>query len=460
MIAPARRAALNVLLAVDTGRADLPAALAAERVRLADERDRALAAELSIGTLRWRGQIDHLIAGASSRPLDRLDRSVLNILRLAVFQLLHLDRVPAAAAVDDAVQQTRKAGKTSAAGFVNAVLRSVSRNRSALPLPPRPRVPLLEGDAHREAALDYLSVSLSHPRWLAERWLDRWGFEPVESWLRFNNAEAPLTLRTNTLRVGRTALAELLASRGVSVRPTRWAPDGLVVTAGNPLRTDLAESGLFIVQDEASQVVPFLAAARGGHRILDACAAPGGKTVALAGASGGGAAIVAADVRPKRLELLRRTLRQTEVPNVTIVRADVERRLPFGPVFDIVLLDAPCSGLGTLRRDPEIRWRRRPEDLPVLAAAQRRMLHHAASVVRLGGSVVYATCSSEPEENEDVVQELVEHGRTFRRLDAVEVRSRLPTVSRELVNDDGFLRTWPFLHGLEAFFGAVLVRVS
>ena len=458
MIAPARRAALSILIAVDAGRADLPAALAAERARLDDERDRALAAELGIGTLRWRGEIDHLIAGASSRPLDRLDRAVLNILRLAVYQLLHLDRVPAAAVVDDAVNQTRMAGKTSAAGFVNAVLRSVSRSRNDLPLPPRPAESLSNSKEDRDRALDYLSISLSHPRWLVERWLGQRGFDEVESWLRFNNSEAPLTLRANTLRIGRDELAARLLSHGVTTRPTNWSPEGLVVMDGNPLRTDLAGSGLFVVQDEASQLVPLLALPRPQTWILDACAAPGGKTLALAAGSEGRATIVAADVRPRRVALLRRTLAETAAPNVRIVQADVEQPLPFRPVFDTVLLDAPCSGLGTIRRDPEIRWRRRPEHLTVLADAQRRMLGNAALVVKPGGRLVYATCSSEPEENEDVVRSFVNGNPLFHTVPASEVRRLLPQGSRELVNDHGFLRTWPARHGLEAFFGAVLVR--
>lgn len=458
MIAPARRAALDVLLSVDSGRADLPAALAAERLRLRDERDRALLSELSLGTLRWRGEIDHVIAALSTRALDRLDPSVLNILRLALYQLLHLDRVPTAAVVDDAVNQARRAGKTSAAGFVNAVLRAASRTRNALPLPPRPATPVTLDGTSRLEALDYLSTSLSHPRWLAERWLDRWGFENVEAWLRFNNSEAALTIRTNTLRVSRDELAARLAARDVTTRPSAWSPDGLVTTSGNPLRTDLADAGLFVVQDEASQLVPLLAAAAPGDRILDACAAPGGKTVALATAAQGEASVVAADVRPRRLDLLRRTLAQTRVPHVAIVRADVERPLPFGPVFDVVLLDAPCSGLGTLRRDPEIRWRRRADHLPPLADAQLRMLRHASAVVRPGGRLVYATCSSEPEENEDVVAAFLAGSDRFRAAGAERVRSSLPSVCAELVTPTGVLQTWPFRDALEAFFGAVLIR--
>jgi 16S rRNA (cytosine967-C5)-methyltransferase len=455
VIAPARRAALNVLIAVDAGRADLPSALAAERGRLADERDRSLAAELSIGTLRWLGELDHVIASASTRALERLDRPVLNILRLAVYQLLHLDRIPAAAIVDDAVSQARAAGKSSAAGFVNAVLRTFLRRSHAVPLPTRPPLPPADAANDRES-LDYLSITLSHPRWLVERWLRRETFEVVESWLRFNNAAAPLTLRVNTLRTTREKLIRLLEPRGINVVPTEWAPDGLIVTGGNPLTADLPD-GLFAVQDEASQLVALLVAPRPGSRILDACAAPGGKTIALANAVNGHATIVASDFRPRRVSLLRSTLARAGVTAV-VIRADVEQTLPFLQVFDGVLLDAPCSGLGTLRRDPEIRWRRQPDDLARLAAAQYRMLCNAAAVVRPGGELVYSTCSSEPEENEQIVAAFLEGNRAFALIRGDDVRRRLPERAQALIDESGYFRTSPAGDKLEGFFGAVLAR--
>jgi 16S rRNA (cytosine967-C5)-methyltransferase len=232
VIAPARLAACEALRAVNSRAADLPAALARVRSALRDERDRALAGEIVTGTLRWQGAFDRVIGVFSGRPLDRLDPEVLDILRLTVFQLLHLDRVPASAAVNDAVQLTRKVGKSSSASFVNAILRRASRERAGLPLPPR-----TVGDAAAE--LDYLETTLSHPRWLVERWRDRHGFEAAEAWCRFNNTPAALTLRANRLHVTRESLAEALHAAGVDTTPTRFAPDGLVVRRGNPLGSDL-----------------------------------------------------------------------------------------------------------------------------------------------------------------------------------------------------------------------------
>jgi 16S rRNA (cytosine967-C5)-methyltransferase len=449
MIAPARLAAYDILRALSSGRSDLPAAIAATRTSLGDDRDRALAAEIATGVERWRGAIDHLIGQFAKRSLDRLDPEVVDILRLSAYQLLHLTRVPASAVVDDAVKLTKRAAKTSASGFVNGVLRTLSRKRNTLPLPPAPVDP-----EDREAALDYLSTTLSHPRWLAERWYRRYGFEAAQTWMKFDNRAAPLTIRANPLRNTAAGLAERLGHEGVGVSPARWAPEGLVVDHGHPLRGRGVEEGWFVVQDEASQLVALLAGDRPHGRVLDTCASPGGKTTAIAAAMESGV-LVACDVRDRRVNLLRRTVSASGATNVRLLQADLLRPLPFVRAFDCVVVDAPCSGLGTLRRDPDIRWRRREGDLLALAATQVAMLRHAAAVVSPGGRLIYSTCSSEPEENEDVVAAFLREHAGFRVLDARHASSRLPSA---VVDEQGYLRTRPPLHALEAFFGAVLVR--
>jgi 16S rRNA (cytosine967-C5)-methyltransferase len=450
MIAPARLAAYDILRRVSGQRADLPAAVADIRDSLKDERDRALATEIATGTLRWRAALDHLIAQSSNRAIAKLDPEVVDILRLSLYQLLHLTRVPASAVVDDGVSLTKKAGKKSAAGFVNAILRNVSRTRNALPLPPRPA-----DTTDRAATLDYLSTSLSHPRWLAQRWLDRVGFARAEAWMIFNNAPAPLTLRANRLRTDREALLQHLASSDIEAHPARYAPDGVVIDRGN-LREE-AERGEFVVQDEASQLVALLAGRSPGPLVLDTCASPGGKATAIAATLDAGARLVACDVREKRTSLLRRTIETAGCRNVTVVQADVTAPLPFAAGFSTVIVDAPCSGLGTLRRDPDIRWKREANSLEAFAAAQARMLQHAAAVVAGGGRLIYATCSSEPDENEQVVEAFLRTHGDFRpvRADAAH-----PAIQLELVDANGHLRTEPDRHGLELFFGAVFERAG
>ena len=447
----ARTAAWRVVQAV-LGGDDLPRALAAFRDPLADHRDRAMVTELAVGVFRWLAALDHVVLHAADRPRDRIDRDVLTVLRLGAYQLLYLDRVPPAAAVNESVRLVKQIGKSSAAGFVNAVLRRVAAVRQApgLPLPP--------GEAaDRETALAYLSVTASHPRWLVERWLDRYGFPIAADWTRFNNTAPPLTLRANRLRVTRQALAQQLAGHGVQTEPTRFARDGLTVLGGNPYRTPLAGRGLFLAQDEASQLVAELVGARPGERILDACAAPGGKTSALAGAMGRRGMIVAGDLRPARLRLLRRTLASLDAATAGVVRLDLRCGIPFGPVFDRVLVDAPCSGLGVLRRDPEIRWRRHPADLRRFAAGQLSMVSHAAGAVRPGGHLVYATCSSEPDENENVVAAFLDAHPDFEPV-RPEWTGPAPPGLGAVLDDRGRLSTTPFRHRLDAFFAVVLRR--
>lgn len=450
MIAPARVAAYQVLSAVSSGRADLPDALADARGTLRDDRDKSLTAEIVIGVQRWRATLDYLIAHFSKRPTERLDPEVLEVLRLSAYQLLHLTRVPASAVVDDAVNLTGRAGKRSARGLVNAVLRSISRARTALPLPNRP-----DSLDNEEAALDYLSITLSHPRWLARRWYRRYGFDATEAWLQFNNLPASLTLRANRLRNTPDELRERLQRENVLVDDAQFAPDALIVKSGQPLRSRGVGEGWFVVQDEASQLVALLARPQPNERVLDTCASPGGKTTAFAAVMGDTGLLVACDVREKRMELLKRTVTACGATRVQLVRADLIQGLPFWDAFDCVFVDAPCSGLGTLRRDPDIKWRRREEELAVLAAAQLAMLGRAAAAVAVGGRLIYATCSSEHDENEAVAARFLAASPHFVPLHPGTLAASIPDA---VIDAAGHLRTYPHVHRLEAFFGAVFVR--
>jgi len=452
---PARRAAHEVLRAVHTGRADLATALERVRRRLADPRDRALVGEIALGVQRRRAAIDHLVAQAATRPLSAIAPAVLDLLRAAAYQLLFLDRVPAHAAVADTVDLAREAGVGRAAGFLNAVLRRLSDNRRPRSLPAAPETDPRSAyhGARRRAALDYLATTLSHPRWLVERWLDRYGLLAAEAWARFNNTPAPVTLRANLARNSVTELQEVLATQGVRTTTTKLAPHGLVVVEGDLPSAPAAVEGRFLFQEEASQLIVELAGPAEQSRVLDLCAAPGGKTVGLAERAGPGSLVVASDFRPGRIALLQRFLARMQPRRVPIVRLDATAPIPFDRVFDCVLVDAPCSGLGSLRRDPDIRWRRIPDDLPGLAATQLTMLCRASEIVRPGDRLVYATCSSEPEENEEVVDRFRDRHPEYELI----APDAGPGVSR-VVDRDGYLRTLPFRHRVEAFFGAVLVR--
>jgi 16S rRNA (cytosine967-C5)-methyltransferase len=244
-----------------------------------------------------------------------------------------------------------------------------------------------------------------------------------------------------------------LRADGIDTDPTVYAPDGLIVSSGNPMR--LAKDGSFFVQDEASQLVALTMSARPGECILDLCASPGGKTVTLAGAMQDTGMVVASDIRARRMKLLSATIAASGARSIRVVHIPSSGPLPFRPVFDRILIDAPCSGLGTIRRDPDIRWRRREGDLASLASHQVALLHRAADLVRSGGRLVYSTCSSEPEENEAVVEAFLAARTDFSLLD---LRTPAPGTLAPFLDPHGMFRTLPFAHGLEAFFAAAIVR--
>ena len=429
MIAPARRAAVDALAVIDAGELDMSSAIARARAGLHDERDRGLLLEIVSGTLRMQAAIDYQLAARASRPLAKLDTAVLRVLRMSAFQLIYLSRLPASAIINDAVELTRRSGKSSAAGLANAVLRSVSRDRDALSWPPRANV------------AEHLAIVFSHPRWLVDRWLQRYGEQATESWLAFNNEPATMCLAANRHVTTREALAGELASIGIETEPTSRAANGLRVIEGRPLGTDAFVQGRFVVQDEASQLIGELASPTPGARVLDLCASPGGKTVMMSADVGPRGVVVASDVRPQRVRLLAATLARCRVPNTTVVHIPSEGPLPFlDGTFDLVVIDAPCSGLGTVRRDPDIRWRRSPDDLKRFAVAQRELMARTADLVTSGGRLLYSTCSSEPEENEEVVASFLRHR---------------PDFTQEQTH-----QTLPFRDHLEAFFGVVLRRTT
>ena len=441
-----RHAALKVLRKVQTQQLDLANAQAQIRPSLTDRRDRALVHEIVVGTLRWRAKLDFVIQKASSRALNRIDVDLLDLLRLSAYQLLYLDRVPAHAVVYEAVNLATELGKKSAAPFINGVLRTIEREMASQQLPARPTN---SQQSDRSDVLDYLSITQSHPRWLMERWYDRYGADATITWTVFNNAVAPISLRVNTLKCSTSRLTEELLACAVETRPSTWSPHALIVTRGNPQDTPLATQGLFWLQDEASQLIGELVTAKPGSQILDACAAPGGKALIAATHMKDRGLVVTADVRPARTKLLASKFKEYRTESTKVVRSD-GRALPFPPVMQWVVVDAPCSGLGTLRRDPDIRWKRTVEDLAQFAKLQSQLLQEATRAIEPGGRILYSTCSSEPEENEHVVRQFLEENPRF-----VIERPANPKVD-PLIDQDGFVRTLPYRDGLEAFFAAQL----
>ncbi len=367
----------------------------AEAERGLEPRDRDLLRELVLGVLRWRAALDDEIAGTSRVPLEKLAPRLREILEVALYQIRHLDRVPEYAAVSEAVAQARASGGEGASRLVNGVLRGI------LLLPPPPPLPV-RGEGRGEGPS--LARHYSHPQFLVERWLARFGPEQTRAILEADNRASPLDLLANPRRRDREALARELAAAGVETRPSPIAPNGLTVLRGNPLRTPSFVEGAFLVQDAGSQALPMLLPP--GDLLVDCAAAPGGKSFAAL-LSGRARRSLALDASLPRLYRLEENRRRLGIPEVFPVVADVAAPpLPAGG-FDRVLLDAPCSGTGTLRKSPEIRYRLTRAAIERLAAAQEAWLAAAAKLLAPGGFLLYATCSLEEEENERVVERVL-----------------------------------------------------
>lgn len=441
-VSPARRAAFEVLRRVEEEGAFAAPLLANLPEGLSPE-DRGLAYELTLGVLRRQFWLDRTIEHFSERKPGKLDAPVRLALRMGLFQLRFLARVPAHAAVNESVQMAHASGFRSAASFINAVLRRATREPDFDPA---------EGI---EDPLERIAVETSHPPKLIRRWAAAFGVEEATRFASANNDSAPAAFRVNTLKADPSTLVEKLRAEGLSLAPSRVAPGGWRVEGGAGASASLrrlASEGLVYMQDEASQLVAHVLGAALGELVLDACAAPGSKTTHVAALAGGRALVVAGDLHPRRLRVVAETCARLGVVGVKPVALDAEAALPFAAeTFDRVLVDAPCTGTGTLRHNPEIRWRLAPENFRELPAVQGRILSEAARVLRRGGRLVYSTCSVEREENEEVVAAFLQSHTDFMQVEAAPAPAwlLLPT---------GAARTWPQRDDVDGFFVAALEK--
>jgi 16S rRNA (cytosine967-C5)-methyltransferase len=444
--ADARALAWEILLRVEEGGAYADALLGhALSATTLPARDQGLVTRLVYGTLAWQAYLDHIIAAFSRRPPSDLDAPIRVVLRLALFQMCLLTKIPGFAAVNTAVQLAKGFRGGAAAGLVNAVLRRATAEWQQVPLP-----------SPQDDPVGYLATRLSHPRWLVERWLACYGLDETEALLRANNEPAPTVLRVNRCQTEADQLLVRLREAGCAVEPTTYSPVGIrIEQAGSPERLPGYGEGRFSMQGEASQIVGFLAAPRPGDRVLDACAAPGGKTTHLAELMENRGEIIALDPNARGVDRIERMSRRLGLSIVRAVIADATIWQPRGDQFDCVLVDVPCSGLGTLRQHPEVRWRRTPDDIAGLTTLQQRLLLHLANCVRPGGTLVYATCTLSTEENDDVLAALLRARPDF---SISEPPPLFPQAARALIDADGILRTFPHRHGLDGFFAARLKR--
>ncbi len=446
MVSPARRIALQILTEWEE-RTEL---LLKDLLRRhfspfpgSDLRDRSLVMELVKGTLRWRGRIDYLLEKLLTRPLASVPVRIQNALRLGAYQILFLDRIPDRAAVNESVELARTCGHEGHVRFVNGVLRNLIRRKDRIPFP----------DPSDGVAC--LAVIYSYPEWLVRRWVDRFGKSRAESFLQSFNLSPKLFLRVNTWSIEVEECMEAIARTGREIRRDPWIPEALEVVGGGEVTAlpGFAE-GWFYVQDTGSMLVSHLVGARPGERILDACAAPGGKSSHLAQMMGDRGEIVALDENPARIGRLQKNIDRLHL-SIVRPRLGDAAAVTFPDFFDRVLIDAPCSGLGTLRRHPEAKWRKREEDLVRHQERQLAILRNIARLVRPGGVLVYSTCSLEPEEDENVIETFLREAPEF-------VLDRKPAFLPEgiqaLFDENGFFHAFPSSHGSDGLFAARLIR--
>jgi 16S rRNA (cytosine967-C5)-methyltransferase len=429
-ISPARAASFENLLRVETTGAYASELLNSSRFSKLSPADHGLATEIVMGALRWRSVLDDAFAKHLNKPLTKLDSEVLVALRLGTYQLVFLDRIPRHAAINESVELVKRAGKTSAAGMANAVLRK-----------------LVKPDVRP-------SAELAHPEWIVKRWSGNFGAEVAQKICEYDQQPPQAAFHADD-----PALITELAEGAIQLEPGQLLKNSFVLRSGDLSRTAACRDHRLAVQDEASQLVAMLVGS--GKAILDCCAAPGGKTRILA-QQNLEATVVAMELHARRAALLMKLVRES---NIRIVAADA-RTMPFSIRFNGVLVDAPCSGTGTLARNPEIKWRLKPGDLIRLPAYQIEILSAAMKQVAAGGRVVYSTCSLEPEENQQVIEKALAANSGFRIVNARERLTELKE-SGELVwkdvdtlLDGPYLRTIPGVHPCDGFFAAILERTD
>ena len=455
-VSPARAAAFDILLRVERESSYASELLHSPAYEKLSTPDHALATELVMGVLRWRSRLDDEIALSSSQPLRKLDLEVLIALRLAVYQLRYLDRIPQRAALNESVELVKRARKHSAAPFVNAVLRKLSTQSRDH------GVPLFspESSVVTSSNPQALSIQYAHPLWLVERWAGEYGIFATAQICHHDQS-----IPTTSIRLRNPTAESELAAEGIALQPGKILSSARRIDDGDVTQTRTFRDGHVVIQDEASQLVAALIGRveKEGSRILDCCAAPGGKTLAIADYNPT-AEIFAAEIHPHRARLMRTLIGPRASAQIRAIVADA-RHLPVASPFDRILADVPCSGTGTLARNPEIKWRLQCDDLSQLHDRQLAILRSALAQLAPSGRLVYSTCSLEKEENEDVIEQALADNNSARLLDCRLVLAHLRATGELTWPDPSsltrgpYLRTIPGVHPCDGFFAAIFEKI-
>ncbi|MFP4194676.1 MAG: 16S rRNA (cytosine(967)-C(5))-methyltransferase RsmB [Desulfobacterales bacterium] len=447
-----RKAALYILNELSKGRSNLDRIMDEQETRLFQQmprRDRALVNAIVYGVLRWRAKLDFNIEAFASRPVNKIKPEVLNILRMGLFQMMFLSRIPQSAAVNTSVEMTKQAASKSMAGFVNALLRNFARSTEPPAYPDPEKNPVKA-----------LGVCQSFPQWLISRWEKRFGLEETRSLCEYLNKIPPVTIRVNLLETTRDRGLEKLSPCAESAEKTGISPAGIVLYGIKKPVRELSgfSEGLFQVQDEAAQLAAIVLSPKPGEKVLDACAGLGGKTGHISQLMENRGRVVAADFDHARLKSLESEMERLGINIVETRCLDMEKPgvLQKTEAFDRILIDAPCSGLGVIRRNPDIKWSAQKRDFKRYQIRQARILENTAQHLKPGGTLVYAVCSMEPEETDAVIEEFCEKTKNF-KVDSPGLQAAGPEA-----DSDGkvYLRLYPHRHQTDGFFIARLTRKS
>lgn len=401
--------------------------------------------EIVYGVLENKIYIDYVVRSFSKVRLKKIQPIVMNILRIGIYQMLFMDRIPDSAAVNESVKLAKKHTHKGSQGFINGMLRNISRNKDSIKLPDK-----------KKDAVKYLSVRYSHPEWMIKKWIHEFGFDFTEDLLKANNEKPKLNIRTNTLKINRDDLIEKLQAQDLKCTKTKYASDGIIID--NPINivsTDEFKEGLFQIQDESSMLVGQIMNPKGGSLVLDLCSAPGGKTTHMAQIMGNQGRIIARDIHDHKLELINENAKRLGIDIIETENYDalkLDKNL-IGKA-DYCLVDAPCSGLGLIRRKPDIKWTKKEADIENISKLQLEILKNSSKYVKTGGVLIYSTCTIGKEENIDLLNKFLEENNDFKLVDFKEEVNN----SEDLVEREGYLELFPNKSETDGFFISKMIK--
>lgn len=410
-----------------------------------DQRDENLIRELVYGVLENKLYIDYIVSKASKVKLKKIHPNILEILRIGIYQICFMDKIPERAAVNESVNLAKKYGHKGTIGYVNGVLRSISRDKEKYM------------NIDNMDNINYISIKYSHPKYLVRRWMEEFGLEFTEELCKENNKRPFLNIRVNTLKINKNDLQDVLLKQGIATREGKYADDCLIVDNPNGITAlDEFKKGLFTIQDESSMLVSQIMNPKDGSKAIDVCSAPGGKATHMAQIMNNNGLIISRDVHNHKIELIEDNAKRL---GINIIKTQLYDALVKDEnlisKFDYCLLDAPCSGLGLIRRKPEIKWNRKEEDIKALAILQLKIIENAKDYVKPGGVLVYSTCTIEKEENINLVETFLNKNPDFK---LVNIQDRLKNKDGLNTLNQGYIQLYPHIHGTDGFFIAKMIR--